>query len=129
MRRVLILLVSFLWPLTNTGCEGGKKPEAAASRQTLQVVTTVAPITSIVENIAGDKITLTGVIPEGIDSHTFEPIPSDAKLLSKADLIIINGLDLEIPTVKLAEANLKQGASIISLGERAIKKADYIYDF
>src|ERR1700757_4400962 len=116
MHRLVFFFVSFLWLFTNTGCEGGKRPEAAASRQKLQVVTTVAPITSIVENICGDKITLTGIIPEGIDSHTFEPIPSAAKLLSQADLIIINGLDLEIPTVKLAEANLKRGASILSLG-------------
>jgi len=89
----------------------------------------VAPITSIVENIGGDKIKLAGIIPEGIDSHTFEPIPSDAKLLSQADLIIINGLDLEIPTVKLAEANLKNGAFILSLGPKSLTESDYVYDF
>ena len=104
-------------------------PAAPAAAKKLNVVTTVAPITSIVENIGGDRIKLTGIIPEGIDSHTFEPIPSDAKLLSQADLIIINGLDLEIPTVKLAEANLKQGASILSLGQKTLKETDYVYDF
>jgi len=104
-------------------------PAATAAAKKLNVVTTVAPITSIVENIGGDRIKLTGIIPEGIDSHTFEPIPSDAKLLSQADLIIINGLDLEIPTVKLAEANLKQGASILSLGQKTLKETDYVYDF
>ena len=104
-------------------------PAATAAAKKLNVVTTVAPITSIVENVGGDRIKLTGIIPEGIDSHTFEPIPSDAKLLSQADLIIINGLDLEIPTVKLAEANLKQGASILSLGQKTLKETDYVYDF
>src|SRR5215467_6568783 len=105
-----------------------EKPRSAAAKK-LNVVTTVAPITSIVENVGGDRIKLTGIIPEGIDSHTFEPIPSDAKLLSQADLIIVNGLDLEIPTVKLAEANLKQGASILSLGQKTLKETDYVYDF
>jgi len=104
-------------------------PAAPAAAKKLNVVTTVAPITSIVENVGGDRIKLTGIIPEGIDSHTFEPIPSDAKLLSQADLIIVNGLDLEIPTVKLAEANLKQGASILSLGQKTLKETDYVYDF
>jgi ABC-type Zn uptake system ZnuABC Zn-binding protein ZnuA len=74
----------------------------------LNVVSTVAPITSIVENIAGDKIGLTGIIPEGINSHTFEPVPSDVKLLAQADLLIANGLDLEIPTMSLARANMKK---------------------
>lgn len=110
-------------------CDRQTEKQVANTENKLNVVTTVAPITSIVENVGGDKIKLTGIIPEGIDSHTFEPIPSDAKLLSQADLIIVNGLDLEIPTVKLAEANLKQGATIVSLGQKTLTESDYIYDF
>jgi ABC-type Zn uptake system ZnuABC Zn-binding protein ZnuA len=108
---------------------GKKEPSSAPGEQKLRVVTTVAPITSIVENVAGDKADVAGIIPEGINSHTFEPIPSDSKLLNSADLIIFNGLDLETPTQKLAQANLKQGAVIYSLGDKTIKEADYIYDF
>jgi ABC-type Zn uptake system ZnuABC Zn-binding protein ZnuA len=95
----------------------------------LNVVSTVAPITSIVENIAGDKIGLTGIIPEGINSHTFEPVPSDVKVLAQADLLIANGLDLEIPTLNLARANMKKGAGLLLLGEKTISEKEYIYDF
>src|SRR5215471_8567674 len=126
--RKIILFVLLVGPLLLAAC-GRREKKPANSEKKLNVVSTVAPITSIVENVGGDKIQLTGIIPEGIDSHTFEPIPSDAKLLSQADLIIINGLDLEIPTVKLAEANLKQGASILSLGQKTLKETDYVYDF
>lgn len=112
---------------TACGREETKKPAAAEKK--LRVVTTVAPITSIVENVAGDKADVAGVIPEGINSHTFEPIPSDSKLLSTADLIVFNGLDLETPTLRLAQANLKQGASIYSLGDKTLKESDYIFDF
>ena len=110
-------------------CSPQEESQATKAEKRLNVVTTVAPITSIVENVGGDKIKLTGIIPEGIDSHTFEPIPSDAKFLTQADLIIINGLDLEIPTVKLAAANMKPAASILSLGQKALKESDYVYDF
>lgn len=112
-----------------TACGRQEEKPAATAERKLNVVTTVAPITSIVENIGGDKIQLAGIIPEGINSHTFEPIPSDSKLLSSADLIIFNGLDLETPTLKLAQANLKPGAAIYSLGDKTIKEADYIFDF
>lgn len=95
----------------------------------LQVVTTVAPITSMVENIVGDKIQLTGLIPEGMNSHTFEPIPSDVRLLEEADLIILNGLDLEIPTLTLAKASKKSGATILLLGNKTLNEADYAFDF
>ena len=69
------------------------------------VVTTVAPITSIVANIVGDEAQVVGIVPEGTNSHTFEPRPSDAKQLARADVIFMNGLRLEEPTRKLAEAN------------------------
>jgi ABC-type Zn uptake system ZnuABC Zn-binding protein ZnuA len=125
IRMSLVLAAIILF----AACGRQEEKQAAKGENKLNVVTTVAPITSIVENVGGDKIKLTGIIPEGIDSHTFEPIPSDAKILANADLIIINGLDLEIPTVKLAEANLKQGASILSLGQKTLKESDYVYDF
>ena len=41
----------------------------------LRVVTTVSPITSIVENIGGNRIQLEGAVPEGVNSHVFEPQP------------------------------------------------------
>ena len=74
----------------------------------LRVVTTVAPITSIVENIGGTRIHLQGIVPEGTNSHTYEPSPSIAKTLTKADIIIANGLFLEEPTLNLAES-VKRG--------------------
>jgi ABC-type Zn uptake system ZnuABC Zn-binding protein ZnuA len=95
----------------------------------LSVVSTVAPIVNIIFNIAGDKVDLVGIIPEGTDSHTFEPAPSDAVKLTKGDLIFVNGLDLEAPTVKLAEANKKAGAEIINLGGNTLTTDQYVFDF
>ncbi|HEX7230211.1 MAG TPA: metal ABC transporter substrate-binding protein [Candidatus Binatia bacterium] len=125
--RWIVFLV-LLCLLLSEGCRGNE-PKGSSDAVKLRIVTTVAPITSIVENIAGDRATVTGIIPEGTNSHTFEPIPSDSKLLNSADLVIFNGLDLETPTQKLAQANLKHGAVIYSLGDKTIKEADYIYDF
>ncbi|MEX2237043.1 MAG: metal ABC transporter substrate-binding protein [Dehalococcoidia bacterium] len=93
------------------------------------VVTTVSPITNIVENIAGDRIRLVGIVPEGVNSHTFEPAPSDAEILSDADIIFVNGLQLEEPTVDLAEDVKKDDTEIISLGDQTITPEDYQFDF
>jgi len=107
------------------GCELG-----APITGVLTIATTVAPITSIVANIAGDTGTLvTGIVPEGTNSHTFEPKPSDAKTLETADIVFINGLALEEPTKDLARANLKDGAIICELGTQVLPEPDYIYDF
>lgn len=101
------------------GDDGGK----------LRVVTTVSPITSIVENIGGDRIQLEGVVPEGVNSHIFEPQPSLARLMSDADLIIANGLFLEEPTLQLAEANKREGTPILRLGDQAISREQWQFDF
>ncbi len=95
----------------------------------LKVVSTVSPITNIVYNIGGDLIALSGIVPEGVDSHTFEPTPSDAVSLSRADLILLNGLYLEQPSLELARAGLKPGAEIVLLGEQTLSPEAYLYDF
>jgi ABC-type Zn uptake system ZnuABC Zn-binding protein ZnuA len=96
----------------------------------LNIATTVAPITSIIANIAGGTSTsITGIVPEGTNSHTFEPKPSDAASLESADVIFINGLVLEEPTKDLAIANLKESANICELGTETLPESEYIYDF
>lgn len=108
------------------GCQPAPQTE---DDNRLNVVATVSPITNIVFNIGGDRIHLSGIVPEGVNSHTFEPAPSDAARLAEADLIFLNGLHLEEPTLQLAEANLGEGAEIILLGEQTIIPDEYVYDF
>lgn len=93
------------------------------------VVTTVAPLTNIVSNIAGDRVQVEGIIPEGTDSHTFEPRPSDADVLSKANLILMNGLNLETPTEKLAQSSKPKQTKIYELGDHTITQKDWLFDF
>jgi ABC-type Zn uptake system ZnuABC Zn-binding protein ZnuA len=93
------------------------------------VLTTVAPLTNIVNNVGGPFIDLHGLIPAGMDSHTFEPAPSDVKYLAAADLIILNGLDLETPTEKLALANMKPTARVVKLGDQTITAKEYVFDW
>lgn len=95
----------------------------------LKVRATVAPITSIVANIAGDHAEVRGLVPEGVNSHTFEPRPSTAKDLDSADVVFVNGLRLEEPTKELARANVAKDAQIIELGTLALNEDQYLYDF
>ncbi len=108
---------------------GGDTQPASADDGRLRIATTVAPITSIVANIAGDRADVEGIVPEGTNSHTFEPKPSVAELLATVDVVYINGLVLEEPTKELAEENLKDGADVVELGTLAIPESDYIFDF
>lgn len=107
---------------------GASRPGPPPGRK-LQVDTTVAPITSIVANVAGDRAEVHGVIPEGTDSHTYEPKPSVAKLFSSADVVFVNGLSLEDPTKDLAKRNIPRQGQVIELGSTALRPDQFIYDF
>jgi ABC-type Zn uptake system ZnuABC Zn-binding protein ZnuA len=107
-------------------------PDVAVSAQRtapLKVVNTVAPLTNIALNVGGNRIDLEGLIPGGVDSHTYEPSPSDARKLADADLIVVNGLALEGTTIELAEANMKPGARLLTLGDKTITREQWVFDF
>ena len=135
----LVLTISFLIVACGTGNNTTAPSTPSATSTATQsgdrtsqdkplVVTTVAPITNIVSNIAGDRISVVGVVPEGTDSHTFEPRPSDADLLAQADLILVNGLNLETPTKKLAQTSKPKDTKIYQLGDETITKKEWIFD-
>ena len=112
--------------IASVGCDLGETIQGRA----LNIATTVAPITSIVANIAGgSSAIITGIVPEGTNSHTFEPKPSDAATLESADIVFINGLVLEEPTKDLALANIEASANICELGDEILPQSEYIFDF
>lgn len=109
--------------------EAGDSAGSGSESSELTIVTTVAPITSITANIVGDRGRIVGIVPEGTNSHTFEPPPSAAQILSEADVLFINGLQLEEPTKELASANLADGVPLVEIGDRTIEPDQYRYDF
>ena len=126
MLRRSLLILSLSAVVLLSACSGD---DDSSSEGKLKVITTVSPITSIVENIGGTAIDLEGVIPEGVNSHTFEPPPSVVGSIEDADLIILNGLKLEEPTLELAESNKKDSAVVLLLGDGTLTPDQYKYDF
>ena len=107
--------------LALAGCAG----EAAGGDDgRLRVVTTVAPLTSIAAAVAGDLADVRGLVPEGTNSHTWEPPPSAARVLAAADVVFVNGLGLEEPTRELADPD-----RVVALGDEVLAPADRVYDF
>ena len=123
--KIFVLAVALVLPAA--ACS--RQDEGAAEGGALRVVTTVSPITNIVQNVGGTRIDVTGIVPEGTNSHTFEPAPSDAQAMAEADVVFINGLHLEEPTRELAEANVREGVEIVQLGDRTITPQEFIFDF
>ena len=112
-----------------TPAVGATSEATSVSDDQVVVITTVAPLTSLAENIAGMSAKVIGIVPEGTNSHTFEPAPSVATTLADADIIFVNGLSLEEPTIELAEANKPDSTEIVELGEMTINEDQWKFDF
>lgn len=107
------------------GCD----PASGRGEGTPLVVTTVSPITDIVRNVVMGTARVEGLVPEGLDSHTFEPTTQSARLIADADVILVNGLGLEGPIVELARAAAREDTPLYALGDRALTKSEHVYDF
>src|SRR4051794_15743267 len=93
--------------LIGAGCASSAEIRSPGPRR-LRVDAPVAPVADIVRQVVGDRVELVGLIPGGVDSHTFEPSPSTAKALSRADVLFMDGLHLEGSTLEQAHANMPE---------------------
>ena len=127
---LVVFLISFKPSYATTTTTNTSNQEVVRDDK-LNVVTSVAPITNIIQNIGGDKINLVGLVPEGVNSHTFELKPSDTIKINDANLIIIDGLNLEANIEKIAENVISKNPSIrlLKLGDNTITKDERIFDF
>ncbi|MFM8721877.1 MAG: metal ABC transporter substrate-binding protein [Acidimicrobiaceae bacterium] len=135
--KIKTVLALSIFIASCSGNDQGSSPQSVGCSlgdvvrdRSIKIATTVAPITSIVANIAGgSSAIITGIVPEGTNSHTFEPRPSDAATLESADIVFINGLVLEEPTKDLALANIREGSNVCELGTEILPESEYIFDF
>lgn len=84
----------------------------------LTVVTTLPLFADMVSNVAGGGVDVTALLPSGADPHTYEPPPQDVARLEGADIIFMNGFDLEPTAERLIDAN-GGNATVVRLGEQA----------
>ena len=106
VRRIFPLLLSCIFlTAALSGCQArihgadngtvGTKGEGLEEDSRLSVVTTIFPYYDFIRQVGGDRISLSMVVPAGMDSHSFEPTPADMKLIQDADLFICNGGAME----------------------------------
>ena len=98
--NTIVIFTIFLFTLVLIGCQTDQSEKSTdlTTKQTekLNVVATISMITDIVENVAGDRIKVTGIIGEGVDPHLYKPTARDTQRLQNADIIFYNGLHLEV---------------------------------
>jgi manganese transport system substrate-binding protein len=105
-------------PMLLTACTSPKGEQTNASNGATDqplVLTTFTVLADMAKNVAGDRLRVESITKQGAEIHGYEPTPSDIRRASGADLILENGLGLElwsrrftaaagnVPTVTLSE--------------------------
>lgn len=96
------------------------------------VVASFSILGDMVHEIGRDKIDLKVLVGPNQDSHIFEPRPQHAKDLSRADLVVVNGLGFEGWMDRLIKASgfkgsvlvATQGVSPLTQGEEGMERLD-----
>ena len=98
----IIGLVGLL-ALVTTAC--ANKKGAASQSDKISIVTTTNVYSDIAKNIVGKYGTATAIIDKSsVDPHDFDPTTADAKKLTKANIIVANGLGYDSWMNKLAKS-------------------------
>ena len=69
----------------------------------LTIYTTVFPLTSFVEQIAGDTVSVESIYPPGADMHSYEPTQKDMMSYSDGDLFMTTSNDLDPVAASIAK--------------------------
>ena len=90
----------------------GAAPALADPR--LKVVATFSILGDFVREVGGDRVDLVTLVGPDADAHTYQPKPSDARLLAEAQVLVSNGLGFEGWIDRLAGAAGFKGRRIVA---------------
>ena len=94
--------------------------------QESQLVATASIMKDIVSRIAGPDFPVESIVPLGGDPHIYNPTPSDAQLISQAEIIFKNGLTFEGWLNKLIDnSGTKAEIVLMTRGIKTIESLKY----
>ena len=94
-----------------------------AASPKIRVVTTIFPLKEFAQAVCQDKAQVELLLPPGAEVHTWRPRPTDIVRLTKADLLIYIGADLEpwihdlLKGIKNPKLKILEASSALSLRE------------
>lgn len=86
------MMARLLGAVTATALMAG----SAVAEEKMKVVTTFTVLADIAQNVAGDAAEVVSITKPGAEIHGYEPTPRDILRAQDADLILWNGMNLEL---------------------------------
>jgi zinc transport system substrate-binding protein len=74
------------------------------AQERLPVAASILPLADFTRQVGGEHIRLETLVPPGASPHTYEPTPAQLKFLSRARVLVLNGVGLEFWADKVIAA-------------------------
>lgn len=116
-------VVAPAWVATGGAAHAGN-PEAARK---LKVATTFTIIADMAQNVGGDHAEVTSITRAGEEIHQYQPTPRDILRAQGADVILINGLNLDLWLEKFLPADNAGDKIVVSDGVTPLSVAEGPY--
>ena len=98
---------------------------AAYADDKVPVVASFSILGDIVQEIGGERVTVSTLVGANADAHVFQPAPQDAKRVAEAKLVVTNGLGFEGWIDRLIKASGRKPMVVVaSKGINPIKSKD-----
>jgi manganese/iron transport system substrate-binding protein len=114
-RAPLIALALLALALGGLAVACGSSGNQQAAGGQVRVVTSLTLFADFIQHVGGDRVQVTALVPADADPHTYEPAPSQVAKVTKADLVVINGLGLEQTLHDLIYNNVRGGVPVVEM--------------
>jgi zinc/manganese transport system substrate-binding protein len=101
---------------------------AVQAEPNVKAVATFSILGDMVGRVGGDRVSVTTLVGPDGDVHVYEPTPADAKAVSEAGVVLVNGLGFEGWLDRLTKSAAYKGLVVVAskgIKARAMEEAEH----
>ena len=127
--KAAIIAIAIVIPLSSVAVYGTDSNQQITINDNpkLQVISSFYPLHEFSQNVGGDKVDVTLLVPIGVEPHDWEPTIKDVQRMQQSDLIVVNGIGFENWVESLEENNF-QGVIVDTSNGISIKSPTEEHD-
>ncbi len=106
--------ISKLFALATIGCSVALSALPSHAAPAVQAVASFSILGDMVRQVGGDRVEVTVLVGPGADAHVYQPTPTQAKTVAKAQVLFSNGLGFEGWMARLLKSANYKGTHVVA---------------
>ena len=98
------------------------------AQEKLKAIASFTILADMVRQVGGDRVEVAALVGPDGDAHAYDPTPADARAVSKADLVFVNGLGFDNWMSKLTRAAGYKGPVVVASRGVNTRKGDETHE-